>query len=74
MRVPFSSHPPQLLLLFVFLMVVILTEVKWNLNDNKIFQVESSLHLISVYTHVFLLFIEGPQRDLEVKRQLCILF
>jgi hypothetical protein len=32
MRVPFSSHPYQHLLLVVFLMIVILTGVRWNLS------------------------------------------
>jgi hypothetical protein len=32
MRVRFSPHPHQHLLLVVFLMVAILTRVKWNLN------------------------------------------
>jgi hypothetical protein len=32
MRVPFSLHPHQHLLLLVFLMIVILTGVRWNLS------------------------------------------
>jgi general stress protein CsbA len=32
MRVPFSTHPHQHLLLVVFLMITILTWVRWNLS------------------------------------------
>jgi hypothetical protein len=32
MRVPFSIHPQQHLLLVVFLMIAILTRVKWTLS------------------------------------------
>jgi hypothetical protein len=37
MRVPFSWHPHQHLLLMVFLMIVILTGVRWNLSVVLIF-------------------------------------
>jgi hypothetical protein len=59
-RIPFPSHPCQHLLLYVFLMVAILTDVRWNLSVTSIyisFMAKDIEHffmcLLTIYTYYY---------------------